>query len=114
MYFICLHGLRTPKKKTKIHIPVKKKHKCVSSAFGKKRWKKKEAYFVYMGRLLKQVHPDFSGCSWVLAVLCSLEVWLLEQVSLEAVRLSFHYHRRAVTSREILEAVKQRASWKSF
>nr|XP_044600478.1 histone H2B-like [Equus asinus] len=101
---------------------------------GKRRRKKKEAYFSYMGKILKQelrpsarirlaymtshfqteTHPDFSGYSWILDALGSLEDWRLERVSLEAVRLSFYNHRRAVTSREILEAVKQRSSRKSF
>lgn len=64
--------------------------------------------------ILSQTHPDFSGYSWILDALGSLEDWLLEQVSLEAVRLSFSNHRRAITSREILGAVKQRSSWESF
>ena len=41
-------------------------------------------------------------------------IWWLERVSLEVVRLSLYVHRRAVTSREILEAVKQRCSLKSL
>lgn len=113
MYFICLRGLRFPKK-MKTYIPARKKYGWASSAFGMKRRKKKEAYFGYMGKILKQTHPDFSGCSWVLDALGSLEDWRLEWVSLEAVRLSFYNHRRAVSSREILEAVKQRSSRKSF
>lgn len=56
---------------------------------------------------LSQTHPDFSGCSWILDALGSLEDWLLEQVSLEEVQLSFYNYRRAVTSREILGAVKR-------
>ncbi|XP_060060880.1 histone H2A.N [Erinaceus europaeus] len=95
------------------YTPVKKKYECANSAF-KKEEEKKEAYFIYMGKILRQVHPDFSGCSWILAVLGSGEDWLLEQISLEAVRLSLYNHRRDVTSREILEAVKQRSFRKSF
>ncbi|XP_024897600.1 histone H2B-like [Pteropus alecto] len=113
MYFICLSGLRLSKK-IKTYIPAKKKYDWISSVLGKKRRKKKEAYLGYMGKILKQAHPDFSGCSWVLDALGILEDWRLEWLSLEAVRLSFYNHRRVVTSREILEAVKQRPSWKSF
>ena len=63
---------------------------------------------------LCQVHPDFSGCSWILDALRALEDWQLKWVSLEAVRLSLYNHRRAVTSREILKAVKQRCCQKSL
>ncbi|KAM9209657.1 histone H2A.N isoform 1-T1 [Dugong dugon] len=117
MYYICLDGLKFPKKKSKIHIPAKKKYEWASSAFGKKRRrrrKKKEAHFCYMGKILKQTHPDFSGCSWVLDALGSLDEWQLEWLSLEAVRLSFYNHRRAITSREILEAMNQRSPRRSF
>ncbi|XP_054366924.1 histone H2A.N [Mirounga angustirostris] len=114
MYYICLHGPRFPKKRTTLYIPAKEKYEQANSALRQKRRKKKEAYFSYMGKIVKQTHPDFSGCSWILDALGSLEDWLLERVSLEAVRLSFYNHRRAVTSREILGAVKQRSSWKSF
>ncbi|XP_069339181.1 histone H2A.N [Eulemur rufifrons] len=119
MYFFCFGGLRFPNKKTEIYFSAKKKYEWANSAPGKKRsrrkkGKKKEAYFSYMGKVLKQTHPDFSGRSWVLDALGSLDDWQLEWVSLEAFRLSFYNHRRAVTSREILGAVKQRASQKSF
>ncbi|XP_047564251.1 histone H2B [Lutra lutra] len=113
MYYPCLHGLRFPKKRTMLYIPTKEKYKWANSALRQKT-KKKEAYFSYMGKILKQTHPDFSGYSWLLDALESLEDWLLEWVSLEAVRLSFSNHRRAITSREILGAVKQRSSWESF
>ena len=63
---------------------------------------------------LSQVHPDFSGCSWILDALRVLKDWQLEWVSLEAVRLSLYNHRRTITTREILEAVKQRCSQKSL
>ncbi|KAM7231591.1 hypothetical protein CapIbe_016352 [Capra ibex] len=114
MHFICLHGLQFPKRKLTISIPAKEKDEWVHSATGKKRRKKKEAYFNYMGKLLKQVHPDFSGCSWILDALRALEDWQLEWVSLEAVRLSLYNHRRTVTSRDILEAVQQRCSQKTL
>ncbi|ELW61791.1 histone H2B [Tupaia chinensis] len=120
MYFICLNGLRFPRKKAEIYTKTKKKNDCANLAIGKKRKrrkdrrKKKEVYFSYMGKILKQTHPDFSGRSWVLDVLGSLDGCQLEWVSLEAFRLSLYNHRRAVTGREILEAIKQRASQKSF
>ncbi|XP_058139847.1 histone H2A.N [Dasypus novemcinctus] len=119
MYYVCLDSLKFPKKKTDVYSLAERKYEWARSAFGKRRrrrWrrKKKEVYFSYMRKILKQVHADFSGCSWVLDALGSLDDWRLEWVSLEAVRLSFYNHRRAVTSREILEAVKQRLSWKSF
>ncbi|XP_054945761.1 histone H2A.N [Physeter macrocephalus] len=114
MHFTCLRGLRFPKKKPIIYIPAKEKDERASSAFGKTRRKKKEAYFSYTGEIPKPTHPDFSGCSWILDALGALEDWWLERVSLEAVRLSLYSHRRTVTSREILEAVKQRCSRKSL
>ncbi|XP_049566101.1 LOW QUALITY PROTEIN: histone H2B-like [Orcinus orca] len=114
MHFICLHGLRFPKKKPTIYTPAKEKDKRASSASGKKKRKKKEAYFSCTGKILKRTHPDFSGCFWILDARGALRTWWLERVSLEAVRLSLYIHRRAVTSREILEAVKQRCSLKSL
>ena len=103
-----------PKRKLTIYIPAKEKDEWVRSATGKKRRKKEEAYFNYMGKLLKQVHPHFSGCSWILDALRVLKDWQLEWVSLEAVRLSLYNHRRTITTREILEAVKQRCSQRSL
>ncbi|XP_061285855.1 histone H2A.N-like [Bos javanicus] len=114
MHFICLHGLQFPKRKLTIYIPAKEKDEWVCSATGKKRRKKKAAYFNYVEKLLKQVHPDFSGCSWILDALRVLEDWQLEWVSLEAVRLSLYNHRRTITTKEILKAVKQRCSQKSL
>ncbi|XP_075850058.1 histone H2B.N [Microcebus murinus] len=119
MYFFCFGGLSFPNNKTEIYFPPKKKREWANSAPGNKRSrrkksKKKEAYFSYMGKVLKQTHPDYSGCSWVLDALDSLNDWQLEWVSLEAFRLSFYNHRRAVTGREILGAVRQRSSQKSF
>ena len=38
----------------------------------------------------------------------------LKQINLKATRLSFDKHRKAVTSRELLEAVKQRSSQKNL
>ena len=74
MHFICLHGLQFPKRKLTVHIPAKEKAEWVRSATGKKRRKKKEAYFNYMGKLLKQVswdsvfgsleRPRWMSCSW--------------------------------------------------
>ena len=58
MHFICLHGLQFPKRKLTIYIPAKEKDEWVHSATGKKRRKKKETYFNYMGKLLKQVSWD--------------------------------------------------------
>lgn len=89
------------------------KYEWASSAFGKKR-RKKQTYFSFMGKILKQTHPDFSRCFWVLDALGFLKDQQLERVSLEAVTLSFYNHWKAITSREILEAVKQRSSRKSF
>ncbi|XP_058562007.1 histone H2A.N [Neofelis nebulosa] len=116
MYCVCLHHLRCPKKKTTLYTAAQEKYGRASSASGKKKRKKKkkEAYLGYVGKILKQTHPDFIGCSWISDALGSLEDWLLERVSLEAVRLSFYNHRKAITSREIPGAVKQRSSWKSF
>lgn len=58
MYFICLRVLRFPKK-IKSYIPAKKKYDWLSSVLGKKRRKKKEAYFGDMGKILKQVSWGF-------------------------------------------------------
>ena len=71
MYFICLHGLQFPKRKLTIYIPAKKEDERVRSATGKKR-KKKEAYFNYMGKLLKQVSWDsvFGSLEWSRQISC--------------------------------------------
>ena len=71
MYFICLHGLQFPKRKLTIYIPAKKEDEWVRSATGKKR-KKKEAYFNYMGKLLKQVSWDsvFGSLEWSRQISC--------------------------------------------
>lgn len=54
MYYVCLHDPRFPKKRTTLYIPAKAKYECANSALRHKR-KKKEVYFSYMGKILKQV-----------------------------------------------------------
>ncbi|TKC48131.1 hypothetical protein EI555_003705, partial [Monodon monoceros] len=98
-------------KKPTIYTPAKEKGERASSASGKKRRKKKEAYFSCTGKILKRTHPDFSGCFWILDALGALEDLV---AGTETVRLSLYIYRRAVSSREILEAVKQRCSLKSL
>ncbi|XP_053511831.1 histone H2A.N [Artibeus jamaicensis] len=51
------------------HIPAKKKYEWASSAFGKRGEGKRRPIFGYMGKILKQMHSDFSGCSWALRAL---------------------------------------------
>ncbi|KAM6164009.1 histone H2A.N [Rhynchocyon petersi] len=117
MYYICLNDLAFPKKKRELPFSAQTKCEWVDAALGKKRRKrkkKKESHFCYMGQILKQIHPDFNGCSWVLSALGSLDDLQLELLSLEAARLSFYNHRRAITSKEILEAMKPRFTQRSF
>ncbi|XP_036622306.1 histone H2B-like [Trichosurus vulpecula] len=84
-------------------ISAGKKRRCLRTIPGKK----KEFYSSYIAKILKQVHQDFSGYSWALAILWSLDNWLFEKAILEAVRLSFFNHRQVVTVREMIAALKQ-------
>nr|XP_020821017.1 histone H2B-like [Phascolarctos cinereus] len=84
-------------------ISAEKRSRCMRTIPGKK----KEFYSSYIAKILKQVHQDFSGYSWALDILGSLDNWLFEQAILEAVRLSFFNHRQVVTTREVIEALKQ-------
>ncbi|XP_051853366.1 histone H2A.N [Antechinus flavipes] len=83
-------------------ISAEKRHACVKTVPPKK----KEFYSSYIAKILKQVHQDFSGYSWVLEVLWSLDNWLFDQAILEAVRLSFFNHRQVITIREVIEALR--------
>ncbi|XP_074223969.1 histone H2A.N-like [Camelus bactrianus] len=112
--FHLLRGLQFPKKENIIYILDKEKYEWASSALGKKRRKKKELYFSFMGKNPRANPPRLHECSWVLEALGFLKNWQLERVSLEAVRLSFCNLRTAMTRRETLEAVKHRSSRKSF
>lgn len=78
MYCICLHDPRFPKKRTTLYIPAKAKYECANSALRQKR-KKKEVYFSYMGKILKQV-------SWALFVETE---WLRQVIMLEALGVLF-------------------------
>ncbi|XP_072501057.1 histone H2A.N [Notamacropus eugenii] len=84
-------------------ISAGKRRRCMRMVTGKK----KEFYSSYIAKILKQVHQDFSGYSWALDILWSLDNWLFEQAVLEAVRLSFFNHRQMVTIREVIEALRQ-------
>ena len=77
------------------------------AAGDKKRHKKrKESYYIYIYKVLKQVHPDTGVSSKAMSIMNSFVNDIFERIAQEASRLA-HYNKKAtITSREIQTAVR--------
>ncbi|XP_009078194.1 PREDICTED: late histone H2B.L4-like [Acanthisitta chloris] len=72
----------------------------------KRKLKKKEAYSIYIYRVLKQVHLDIGISSKAMSIMNSFINDIFERLASEAARLAQYNHRSTITSREVQTAVR--------
>merc|ERR1712055_1112958 len=72
----------------------------------KRKGKRKEAYAIYIYKVLKQVHPDTGVSSKAMSIMNSFVNDLLERIAAESSRLTHYNKRSTITSREIQTAVR--------
>ncbi|KFO60304.1 Histone H2B type 1-A, partial [Corvus brachyrhynchos] len=72
----------------------------------KRKPKRKEAFSVYIYKVLKQVHPDLAISSKAMSIMNSFVNDMLEQLASEASRLAQYSHRATPPSREVQAAVR--------
>ncbi|NXD66311.1 H2B3 protein, partial [Eolophus roseicapillus] len=72
----------------------------------KKKPKRKEAYSIYIYKVLKQVHPDTGISSKAMSIMNSFVNDLFERLASEASRLAQYNHCSTITSREVQTAVR--------
>uniref|UniRef100_A0A2I3GTA1 Histone H2B n=1 Tax=Nomascus leucogenys TaxID=61853 RepID=A0A2I3GTA1_NOMLE len=67
---------------------------------------RKESYFIYIYKVLKQVHPDTGISSKAMSIMNSFVSDIFERIAGEASRLAHYDRRSTITSREIQTAVR--------
>ncbi|XP_054495187.2 histone H2B type 2-K1 [Agelaius phoeniceus] len=72
----------------------------------KRKPKRKEAFSVYIYKVLKQVHPDLAISSKAMSIMNSFVNDMLERLAAEASRLAQYGHRATLTSREVQAAAR--------
>ncbi|NWY30431.1 H2B protein, partial [Pheucticus melanocephalus] len=72
----------------------------------KRKLKRKEAFSVYIYKVLKQVHPDLAISSKAMSIMNSFVNDMLEQLAAEAARLVQYGRRATLTSREVQAAAR--------
>ncbi|NWS05822.1 H2B1A protein, partial [Motacilla alba] len=72
----------------------------------KRKPKRKEAFSVYIYKVLKQVHPDLAISSKAMSIMNSFVTDMLERLAGEASRLAQYGRRATLTSREVQTAVR--------
>ncbi|NWT21996.1 H2B protein, partial [Cardinalis cardinalis] len=72
----------------------------------KRKPKRKEAFSVYIYKVLKQVHPDLAISSKAMSIMNSFVNDMLEQLAAEAARLAQYGRRATLTSREVQAAAR--------
>ena len=88
--------------------PASKKVGKVPGKVGdKKRHKKrKETYFIYIYKVLKQVHPDTGISNKAMNICHNFITDLFERIASEASKLAVYNKKSTITSREIQTAVR--------
>ncbi|XP_008633501.1 PREDICTED: late histone H2B.L4 [Corvus brachyrhynchos] len=88
--------------------PLKKEDHAATSGDkrSKRKPKRKEAFSVYIYKVLKQVHPDLAISSKAMSIMNSFVNDMLEQLASEASRLAQYSHRATPPSREVQAAVR--------
>ncbi|XP_064256065.1 late histone H2B.L4 [Passer domesticus] len=72
----------------------------------KRKLKRKEAFSVYIYKVLKQVHPDLAISSKAMSIMNSFVNDMLERLAAEASRLAQYGRRATLSSREVQAAVR--------
>ena len=72
----------------------------------KRKKKRKEAYSIYIYRVLKQVHPDTGISSKAMLIMNSFVNDVFERVASESSKLAKYNAKATISSREIQTAVR--------
>ncbi|NXK68610.1 H2B protein, partial [Sylvietta virens] len=72
----------------------------------KRKPKRKEAFSVYIYKVLKQVHPDLAISSRAMSIMNSFVNDMFERLAAEAARLAQYGGRATLSSREVQTAVR--------
>ena len=81
----------------------------VKSGDGKEKGRsrrRKESYFSYIYKVLKQVHPDTGISSKAMSIMNSFVNDIFERIATEASRLASYSKRSTISSREIQTAIR--------
>lgn len=73
---------------------------------GKRSRKRKESYFIYIYKVLKQVHPDTGISSKAMSIMNSFVNDIFERIATEASRLANYNKKSTISSREIQTAIR--------
>uniref|UniRef100_UPI0035902FEF histone H2B, gonadal-like n=1 Tax=Myxine glutinosa TaxID=7769 RepID=UPI0035902FEF len=73
---------------------------------GKRRYRRKESYAIYIYKVLKQVHPDTGVSSKSMSIMNSFVNDIFERIASEASRLAHYNKCSTIASREIQTAVR--------
>ena len=85
----------------------KKAGKAKAAAAGTKRKKKrKESHFIYIYKVLKQVHPDTGISSKAMLIMNSFVNDVFERIAGESSKLAKYNAKATISSREIQTAVR--------
>ncbi|XP_072422730.1 histone H2B 1/2-like [Chiloscyllium punctatum] len=91
-------------------VPKKGAKKMVKKSAGKgikkRRRPRKEAYSIYIYKVMKQVHPDTGISSKAMNIMNSFVKDIFERIAGEASRLAHYNKRSTISSREIQTAVR--------
>ena len=68
--------------------------------------RRKETYFSYIYKVLKQVHPDTGISSKAMSIMNSFVNDIFERIATEASRLASYSKRSTISSREIQTAIR--------
>ncbi|XP_057889611.1 late histone H2B.L4 [Melospiza georgiana] len=88
--------------------PLKKRGRAAASGEkrSKRKPKRKEAFSVYIYKVLKQVHPDLAISSKAMSIMNSFVSDMLERLAAEAARLAQYGRRATLSSREVQAAAR--------
>lgn len=100
-------SIMPPKAKSQAKKGEKSAGKKTIGPGGKKRTKKrKEAYSIYIYKVLKQVHPDTGISGKAMDIMNSFVNDIFERIAAEASRLANYNKKSTISSREIQTAVR--------
>lgn len=100
-------SIMPPKPKSQSKKGEKSAGKKSIGSGGKKRTKKRrEAYSIYIYKVLKQVHPDTGISGKAMDIMNSFVNDIFERIAAEASRLANYNKKSTISSREIQTAVR--------
>ncbi|XP_078361208.1 late histone H2B.L4-like [Oculina patagonica] len=73
---------------------------------GKRSRRRRESYFIYIYKVLKQVHPDTGISGKAMSIMNSFVNDIFERIATEASRLASYNKKSTISSREIQTAIR--------